>query len=251
MSNLSGIHDELKFFITAPHDCSYLKGRMAVTLFADPDRELDQLSFSTLHAMGFRRSGCLVYTPRCPECSACIPTRVPVDDFRPDRSQRRNLKANSDLEVRLCEARFSEEHIALYQRYIRDRHPGDSMDVESREEVERFFLCDWSDTLLMEFRHEGKPVAVAVVDVVTSGLSAVYTFFDPAEAKRGLGVFAVLGMIDEAKRRGLPYLYLGYLIHESPKMAYKARYRPLQHYRDGSWLNEGEEPDDYLDFSLE
>ena len=200
--------------------------------------------------MGFRRSGCLVYTPRCPECSACIPTRIPVKDFRPDRSQRRNLKANSDLEIKLCEPCFSDEHIALYQRYIHNRHPGDSMDVESREEIERFFLCDWSNTLLMEFQKEGKAVAVAVVDVVNSGLSAVYTFFDPAEAKRGLGVFAVLSMVEEAKRRGLPHLYLGYLIHESPKMAYKARYQPLQQFRDGTWFTE-EEQEDLWDFSLD
>lgn len=235
MSDLSGIHERLKFFITAPHDCSYLEGRMAVTLFADPEQALDKPTFSALCEMGFRRSGCLVYTPRCPECSACIPVRIPVDTFEPDRSQRRNLKVNDDLELRVTGARFSDAHIELYRRYIRNRHPGDSMDVESREEVERFFLCDWSDTLLMEFLHAGKPLAVSVVDVVHNGLSAVYTFFDPAEAKRGLGVYAVLGMVEEAKRRGLPYLYLGYLIHESPKMAYKVRYQPLEQFRGGVW----------------
>lgn len=227
--------DDLKFFITAPHDCSYLEGREAVTLFADPERSLDHLTYSTLSEMGFRRSGGLVYTPRCPECQACIPTRILVAEFKPDRSQRRNARDNSDLEVRVIEAAFSDEHIALYQRYIRSRHPDGSMDVESKQEVERFFLCDWSDTFFIEFRLEGRAIALAVVDTLSSGLSAVYTFFDPAEGKRGLGVFAVLSMVEEAKHRQLPYLYLGYLIHESPKMAYKARYQPLEEYRDGAW----------------
>ncbi len=235
MSDLSEINEKLKFFITAPHECSYLDGRMAVTLFADPDRSLDHNTFSTLSEVGFRRSGCLVYTPRCPECSACIPTRIVVDEFKPDRSQRRNLKMNSDLEIRLHEARFSDQHIDLYRRYIRNRHPGDSMDVEKREDVERFFLCEWSSTFLIEVLKAGEPIAVAVVDALQRGLSAVYTFFDPQEAKRGLGVFAVLTLVEEARRRNLPHVYLGYLIHESPKMAYKVRYQPLQEYRDGVW----------------
>ena len=235
MSDLSDINEKLKFFITAPHECSYLEGRMAVTLFADPERSLDHNTFTTLSEMGFRRSGCLVYTPRCPECCACIPTRIGVNAFKPDRSQRRNLKMNSDLEVRLHEAHFSDQHIELYRRYIRNRHPGDSMDVESREDVERFFLCDWSNTFFLEFLKGGEPIALAVVDVLHSGLSAVYTVFDPAQAKRGLGVFAVLTLVEEAKRRNLPYVYLGYLIHESPKMAYKVRYQPLQEYHNGVW----------------
>lgn len=245
MSKLStGFPEDLKFFITASHDCSYLEGQEAVTLFADPERSLDQNTFSKLSEMGFRRSGCLVYTPRCPDCNACIPTRIPANEFRPDRSQRRNIKSNNDLELRLVEPRFSDQHIELYRRYVRSRHPGDSMDVERREEVERFFLCDWSNTFLIEFIKQGEPIAVAVVDVVRNGLSAVYTFFDPAEDKRGLGVFAVLSLVEEAKRRQLPYVYLGYLIHESPKMAYKVRYQPLQEYHDGSWS-------DPLDFSLD
>lgn len=245
MSKLpAGIPADLQFYITAPHTCSYLEGREAVTLFADPDRSLDQGTFSALSTMGFRRSGCLVYTPRCPECSACIPTRIPVDLFKPDRSQRRNIKSNSDLELRLAEPHFTDQHIALYRRYIRNRHPGDSMDVESRAEVERFFLCDWSNTFLIEFLSEGEPIAVSVVDTVENGLSAVYTFFDPAEIKRGLGVFAVLSLVEEARRRHLPFVYLGYLIHESPKMAYKVRYQPLQQFRGGIWAC----PDDtYLD----
>jgi len=237
VTDLSGIHNELKFYITAPHDCSYLGDRLAVTLFADPERKLDATTISTLHEMGFRRSGCLFYTPRCPECRACIPTRIAVNEFRPDRSQRRNLKLNSDLEIRVIEPRFSDAHIDLYRRYVRARHPGDSMDVEEREQIERFFVCDWAEIQLMEFLKDGRTIAVSVIDLLHSGLSAVYTFFDPDEARRAPGVFAVQCMIEEAKRRHLPYLYLGYLIHKCPKMAYKSRYQPLQEFHTGSWLN--------------
>jgi arginine-tRNA-protein transferase len=111
------------------------------------------------------------------------------------------------------------------------------MDVENKQQVEQFFLCDWSETFFIVFLLAGRPIALAVVDALNSGLSAVYTFFEPAEAKRGLGVYAVLSLVEEAKRRGLPYVYLGYLIHENPKMAYKARYRPLEQFRDGQWIS--------------
>jgi arginyl-tRNA--protein-N-Asp/Glu arginylyltransferase len=229
------IPEDLLFYISAPHDCSYIEGREAMTLFADPERALTQETFTTLSELGFRRSGGLVYTPRCPSCDACIPARIVVEEFKPDRSQRRNWQANSDLEVRIIDRQFCDEHIALYRRYIGARHPDGSMNVESKQEVERFFLCDWSDTFFIEFLQAGHPIALAVVDQLGSGLSAVYTFFDPGEERRGLGVYAVLTLVAEAKRRRLPYVYLGYLIHQSPKMAYKVRYRPLEQFRDGQW----------------
>jgi arginyl-tRNA--protein-N-Asp/Glu arginylyltransferase len=235
------IPQDLVFYLSAPHACSYLPGREALTLFADPARPLEQESFTTLSELGFRRSGGLVYTPRCPACNACIPSRVVVNEFTPDRSQRRNWRANSDLEVRTVDSRFSDQHIALYQRYIRSRHPDGSMAVERREEVERFFLCDWSDTFFIEFLQAGNPIALAVVDLLGSGLSAVYTFFDPAEERRGLGVYAVLSLVAEAQRRQLDYVYLGYLIRESPRMAYKARYRPLEQFCDGRWQRDADQ----------
>lgn len=229
------IPEEMLFYISASHDCSYLEGREALTLFADPEYPLTQPIFSYLSELGFRRSGGLVYTPRCTECSACIPARIVIKDFAPSRSQRRTSKANNDLDVRVIDGLFSDQHIEMYQRYIRSRHPDGSMNVETKEEVERFFLCDWSDTFFIEFLRDGHPIALAVVDALDSGLSAVYTFFEPAEEKRGLGVYAVLSLIEEARRRELPYVYLGYLIHESPKMAYKVRYQPLETFRDGQW----------------
>ncbi|HEX9804000.1 MAG TPA: arginyltransferase [Gammaproteobacteria bacterium] len=229
------IPTDLLFYASEEHPCSYLPGEDSVTLFADPKARMTPQIYSALSDLGFRRSGEYVYAPRCPRCHACLPVRLPVAAFKPDRSQRRNMAMNRDLAVRVLPARFDEAHFALYQRYIHSRHPDGSMATPDREQYNRFFSSSWSDTRYVEFSLDGQPLAVAVVDLLERGLSAVYTFFEPAEQGRGLGVFAVLWLIEEVKRRGLPYLYLGYLIHESPKMAYKARYRPLEVYRDGSW----------------
>jgi len=223
------------FFASAEHSCSYLPGEDALTLFADPHARMTPHLYSVLSDLGFRRSGEYVYTPRCPRCHACLPARLPVQAFNPDRSQRRNQALNNDLQVQVLPAEFREEHFELYQRYIHSRHPEGSMANPEREQYNRFFSSSWSDTRYVEFSLDGRPLAVAVVDLLDGGLSAVYTFFEPAEHKRGLGVFAVLWMIEECKRRELPYLYLGYLIHESPKMAYKARYHPLEVFRNGNW----------------
>lgn len=226
---------DLLFYASEEHPCSYLTGKHAITLFADPRAAMTPKLYSALSDLGFRRSGEYVYTPRCGRCSACLAVRLPVHAFKPDRSQRRNWALNQDLDVQVFPAQFNEEHFALYQRYIHSRHPDGSMATPEKEQYNRFFTSSWSDTQYVTFRHDGRLLAVAVIDLLENGLSAVYTFFEPTEKKRGLGVFAVLWLIGEAKRRGLPYLYLGYLIHESAKMAYKARYRPLEAFRDGVW----------------
>ncbi len=229
------IPHDLLFYASAEHPCSYLPEERAVTLFADPKATITPQLYSALSELGFRRSGEYVYAPRCSRCHACLPARLPVQDFKPDRSQRRNRRQNQDLDVQILPAQFDEAHFALYQCYIQSRHPDGSMATPNREQARQFFTSRWSDTRFVAFNLQSKTVAIAVIDVLESGLSAVYTFFDPTENKRGLGVFAVLWMIEETKRRGLPYLYLGYLIHESPKMAYKAQYRPLEIFRDGQW----------------
>jgi len=237
---MSSPHDfippELLFYASAPHPCSYLEREEAVTLFADPKAQMSPSLYSALSDLGFRRSGEYVYTPRCPHCSACLPVRVPVDTFTPDRSQRRAWKQNQDLEVNILPAAFRDSHFTLYQRYIASRHPDGSMATPDRDQYNRFFASSWCETRYVEFSLNGEPLAIAVTDLLSGGLSAVYTFFEPAAHKRSLGVFAVLWLIEETKRRNLPYMYLGYLIHESQKMAYKSRYRPLEVFRHGRWI---------------
>lgn len=226
---------DLVFYASPPHECSYLPEREATTLFADPHAPLTPALYSLLAGMGFRRSGNYVYRPRCPDCNACLPVRIPVREFSPARSQRRNWAQNKDLAVSVLPAEYQEEHYALYRKYIHSRHAEGGMDVDAPERYLEFLGSRWADTRFVEFRLQGRLLMVAVIDLMSDGLSAVYTFFDPDESRRGLGTYAILWQVEEARWRQLPYVYLGYLIDESPKMAYKRRYRPLEYYQQGGW----------------
>lgn len=227
---------DLVFYASRPHPCSYLEGREAVTLFADPEATMSAAAYAELVDLGFRRSGSHVYRPHCPHCNACKAVRIPVSRFQPDRSQRRTARRNGDLDVTVVDASVDPGHFALYRRYMAHRHGGGGMDVEDPQQYRDFLISPWCDTRFVEFRLEQRLLAVAVVDCLPQGLSAVYTFFDPAESARGLGVQAVLWQVQEARRLNLPWVYLGYWIAESPKMAYKARYRPLEMFSSGRWL---------------
>lgn len=235
---------QLPLYLSAPHACSYLPGRLSSTLFADPQQPMDMDTYSELLHFGFRRSGRMVYAPRCEHCSQCVSVRLPVDDFAPRRAQRRVLKANHDIEIRERPARFDPDQYALYQRYTRARHRGGDMADATPAEYMGFLRADWCDTSFLEFRMGGALVAVAITDLPRDGLSAVYTFFEPELASRSLGTFAILSQIELTRRRGLPYLYLGYWIHDSRKMAYKAAFRPIELWREGRWQRFG--PDEPL-----
>lgn len=233
-------HDELRLFQTGEHPCGYWPERTARDLVLDPhDRRLGGMYPQAL-AWGFRRSGDLVYRPHCGQCQACVAVRIPVARFVPDRSQRRCAAANADLEVRITAATARNELFALYQRYLRHRHPQGGMDEHGPHEFEQFLIGSWSHTRFMEIRlptagNGSELVGVAVTDVTTQGLSAVYTFFDPAHAARGLGTFAILQQIEWARREGLPHVYLGYWIRDHRKMDYKRRFRPLEAYDGRRW----------------
>lgn len=231
----AGATRTLALYLSPPHACAYLPEREAVTQFIDPAQGMDTRLYSQLVDAGFRRSGEYVYRPRCSACRACIPARIPVAAFRPSRAQQRAWRRNQDLTVNLLPAAFSDEHFALYRRYIGTRHPGGGMDVDDPERYREFLLSSWSDTWCYEFRLDCQLLAVAVIDRLSQGHSAVYTFFDPAHAPRSLGAFALLWQIAEARRRGLSWLYLGYWIQECQKMRYKSDYRPLEIFRDGLW----------------
>lgn len=231
-------HEQIKrlaFYATPLHDCSYLPDRRARTLFADPQVELDMEAYNTLIQYGFRRSGTHIYRPSCPDCQACVPIRLPVDLFNPDRSQRRNLKRNQDLEMIETPAEFDDEQYQLYKKYIRTRHSGGSMDEGGEGQYLDFLTSRWSDTVFYEFRHQARLLSVAVIDRLSSGLSAVYTFFDPEEHSRGLGTLSILREIELCRQLELPYLYLGYWIDSCAKMSYKARFSPRELFHEGHW----------------
>ncbi|HET7360142.1 MAG TPA: arginyltransferase [Rhodanobacteraceae bacterium] len=227
--------ERIRLFQTLPHPCGYFAGRTAQNLVIDPAApQLDQLYPQTL-PHGFRRAGGHLYHPRCPGCRACVPCRVPVAGFVPDRSQRRCLQRNADLAISEVAAGFTTERHALYTRYLNARHPGGGMDDAEPEDFERFLSAPWSPTRFVEMRLRGQLLAVAVTDVCANALSAVYTFFDPDARTRGLGTFAVLTQIELARRRALAHVYLGFWIAGHPKMDYKRRFRPLEVRSDNGW----------------
>lgn len=228
----------LRFFRTPAHACSYLEDRQASTLFVDPQARVNNRLYSDLSRQGFRRSGDYLYRPYCDGCSACVPVRVRTRDFVTRRRHRRIWRANEDLQLEIRPARFTREIYRLYARYIEQRHGDGDMYPPSEEQFNGFLMCSWGETRFFEFRRDQKLVAVAVVDVLDDGLSAVYTFFDPEESHRSPGTLAVLWQIEHARDRGLPYLYLGYWIRDCNKMNYKDQFQPLEHYRLGNWSSE-------------
>lgn len=232
MSNLQ----TLKFYCTPAHRCSYLPGREAVTLFLDPKTEVNAETYASLTEVGFRRSGDFVYRPHCGACHACIPVRIPVSGFRPDRSQRRCLARNGDLAVIPVPPRYTPEYYSLYERYITTRHPDGDMFPPTRNQFRSFLLCSWANSRFYEFRREGRLLGLAVVDHVASGMSAVYTFYDPDEEERSLGRYAILWQIQEARHQGLGFVYLGYWIRQCRKMSYKREYQPLEYFDGQSWV---------------
>jgi arginine-tRNA-protein transferase len=225
-----------QFFITPAHPCSYLPKRNAQTLFLDPRETITPQTYQQLTEQGFRRSGGHLYRPHCKTCQACVPTRLPVAEFVTRRSQRRTLARNTDLAVRVEPATYSPAHYSLYASYIAGRHRDGDMYPPSPDQFRSFLLSQWSDTLFVNSFLDGKLVAVAVTDKLDDGLSAIYTFFDPALEQRSLGVQSILQQIELARELGLPHLYLGYWIRDAEKMRYKTDYRPAELFVNGRWV---------------
>lgn len=227
----------VRLFQTLPHPCGYFADRTAQNIVIDPSApQLSQI-YDLAVQRGYRRAGGHVYHPQCGVCRACVACRVPVAQFRPDRSQRRCLARNRDLTVRVTAATYSDEYFLLYQRYLRARHAQGGMDEARPEDFSRFLYTAWSPTRFVEFRDADRLLALAVTDFCAAGLSAVYTFFDPDAQARGIGTFAILSQIRIARERALAHLYLGFWIAGHAKMDYKARYRPLEVLRGGEWVD--------------
>ncbi|NOT84872.1 MAG: arginyltransferase [Methylococcaceae bacterium] len=225
----------IPLFSIQPHACSYLADKTAQTTFVHPSFPMTTETYAQLIAQGFRRNGSEVYTPQCANCSACIPVRIPIADFKPNRNQSRCLTKNRATEALIKPAIFEQQHYDLYCRYQRIKHPDSSMQYATSEEYLRFLSSAWCDTHFVEFTIAGQLVAVAVVDHFADALSAVYTFFDPDFAHYSLGVYAVLWQLNYAKQLKLDWLYLGYWIADCPKMSYKNQYQPLEIFRNDHW----------------
>ena len=226
---------DLKVYTTYPHSCSYLEDQEATTLFVDPRQRVDKQLYSNLSLLGFRRSGNHIYRPHCTYCDACIPARIPVEQFAPKRGQRRTWTRNRDLMVQRTDDIRDDAAFNLYRRYIELRHADGDMYPPDREQYESFLSNAWDCTHYYRFYDKGTLVALAVVDELVDGLSAIYTFFEPDAHKRSLGVYAILWQIEAARDMGLEYLYLGYWIRDCQKMSYKSDYRPLELYIKSRW----------------
>ncbi|ONN69167.1 arginyltransferase [Pseudomonas oryzihabitans] len=226
----------LKFYATQPHACSYLPNEQATTLFLDPSQPMNGQIYAELSELGFRRSGDHLYRPHCQLCKACVPARIPVARFRPSRKQNRVLKRNLDIKVSRCDPGFTEERYQLYARYISERHADGDMFPPSRGQFSTFLVSHLPYAFFYEMRVEDRLIGIAVTDVLPNGMSAVYTFYDPSEEKRSLGVFGILWQIAESRRLGLDAVYLGYWIKGCRKMSYKTEYRPIELFVNQRWV---------------
>jgi arginyl-tRNA--protein-N-Asp/Glu arginylyltransferase len=235
-----------EFYVTAPQPCPYLPGRLERKLFTHLTHDKSPALVDNLLRGGFRRSQNIAYMPYCEGCQGCVSVRVVVDDFLPTRSMRRVLEGNHDLIARRLQATPTSEQYALFRAYIDERHSDGGMADMTVLDYAMMVEDSIIDTFMTEYRPRptaaaptvARPplVAAALCDRLSDGISMVYSFFDPAAAKRGLGTYMILDHIDHAKRLGLPYLYLGYWIGGSPKMSYKRRFQPQQQLTANGWI---------------
>ncbi|MBL8702532.1 MAG: arginyltransferase [Alphaproteobacteria bacterium] len=225
-----------RFYYSAPAPCPYIDGRIERRIFADLSGPSAAFSYDLLSEAGFRRSLGFAYRPACPGCNACVPVRIPAREFEWSRHWRRVLRMNADVSIAWAPARATAEQYQLFQRYQAARHQDGDMARMDAGDFRTMIEVGAIDSAIAEMRDaEGRLLGACLTDRMARGVSAVYTFFDPNEARRSLGTRAVLWLVEQSVIEGLDHVYLGYWIAESRKMAYKARFHPLEGLTRDGW----------------
>lgn len=229
-----------RFFVTTPGPCPYLPGQTERKLFTELRGPDSAAMAATLGQIGFRRSQGVVYRPSCENCQACVSVRVPVADFQPNATQRRLLKRNADLTTGVRSPWTTAEQFALLQRYLAQRHPGGGM--ASMDALDYADMVEQTpvDTVVIEYRDaDGVLIAACLTDRHDDGFSMIYSFYEPAQPKRGgLGTFIILDHIRRAQREGRAHVYLGYWIAGAPRMDYKLSFRPVERLTRAGWVRD-------------
>ncbi len=239
--------DTPQFYLTAPTPCPYLEDKFERKVFTHLVGEKASEVNDMLTLGGFRRSQNIAYRPACDNCRSCVSVRVLVDRFKPTKSQKRVMASNKHLIGEELEAKPTPEQFSLFSDYLANRHGDGGMIGMTSLDFAMMVEDSHIDTRIIEYRKRGEHsgitgrgvgplVAVGLMDVLSDGLSMVYSFFDVEEAKNSLGSFMILDHIERARKMGLPHLYLGFWVEQSPKMSYKARYKPQEHLLMGGWV---------------
>lgn len=216
--------------------CPYIEGEVEQQLFTEVGGEWAQYQFNKMSQAGFRRSHNIIYRPTCPNCNACKSVRIDVQNFAWKKSWKRVLKSNEDLKRELKGISVTDEQYDLFKKYVTSRHLDGEMADMSRYDFENMIKLSPVESRIIEYRDQNNQlIAACLVDLLPDGWSAVYSFFDPSMHARSLGSFIILDIILQMGENTLPYVYLGYWISESPKMAYKERFQPLEYYDKGAW----------------
>ena len=237
------VRDAPQFYLTAPSPCPYLPGQQERKIFTHLVGKRAASLNDLLTQTGFRRSQTIAYRPACESCRACVSVRVLVDDFRPNESQRRALRANADLIGALTPPKPTSEHFPLFRAYLDARHPEGGMADMSSLDFAMMVEDTHIDTHMVEYRARGAQAqgadplyAVCLTDRLADGLSLVYSFYAPHHSRRSLGAFVILDHIEKARALGLPHVYLGYWVEGSRKMGYKAAYLPQERLGLHGWV---------------
>jgi arginine-tRNA-protein transferase len=224
----------MKFGLSQPFPCSYLNKQNEQLLVLMPEEANRYQKYGLLIHAGFRRSGTQIYRPHCAACNACESIRIPVDLFRPSKSQKRVLNRNKDLTISISN-QDKPEYYPLYESYVNQRHADGSMYPASKEQYSGFIINPWGEGLFIEIHDKNELIGIAVTDYFHDSLSALYTFFKPEEDKRSLGTYAILQQVKLSQSLGCDYLYLGYQIDSSSKMSYKQKFLPHERFSEEKW----------------